>query len=78
MVLTGAHYIYIFFMIVILIMMIMKKDIIVPCVLGVFCLGIFYKQNVVGGVEAVFNSFITSFGRTWYRYINNSYYGSFI
>ena len=62
MVLTGAHYIYIFFIIVILIMMIMKKDIIVPCVLGVFCLGIFYKQNVVGGVEAVFNSFITSLG----------------
>ena len=62
MVLTGAHYIYIFFMIVVLIMMIMKKDIIVPCVLGVFCLGLFYKQSLFGGIGAIFNSFIISLG----------------
>lgn len=62
MVLTGAHYIYIFFMVIVLIMMIMKKDIIVPCVFGVFCLSVFYTQSVVGGVEAIFNSFITSLG----------------
>ncbi len=62
MVLTGAHYIYIFFMIVVLIMMIMKKDIIVPCVLGVFCLGLFYKQSLFRGIGAIFNSFIISLG----------------
>ena len=62
MVLTGAHYIYIFFMIIVLIMMIMKKDIIVPCVLGVFCLGLFYKQSLFGGIGAIFNSFIISLG----------------
>lgn len=60
MVLTGAHYIYILFMVAILIIMIMKKDIIVPCALGVFCLGLFYKKSIVGAVGAVFSSFIVS------------------
>ena len=40
----------------------MKKDIIVPCVLGVFCLGLFYKQSLFGGIGAIFNSFIISLG----------------
>ena len=62
MTLTGAHYIYILFMVVIFITMIMKKDIIIPCVLGVFCLGLFYTQNITGSLGAVFNSFIVSLG----------------
>ena len=60
MVLTGAHYIYILFMIIILITMIMKKDTIVPCVLGVFCLGIFYKHSIIGAMGAIFTSLIVS------------------
>ncbi|MDY2736607.1 hypothetical protein [Intestinibacter sp.] len=59
---TGAHYIYILFIIVILITMIMKKDTVVPCVLGVFCLGLFYTNNIAGSLGAVFNSFIVSLG----------------
>ncbi|MGM9533144.1 hypothetical protein [Intestinibacter sp.] len=59
---TGAHYIYILFIIVILITMIMKKDTVVPCVLGVFCLGLFYSNNIAGSLGAVFNSFIVSLG----------------
>ncbi|HSQ87663.1 TRAP transporter large permease subunit [Romboutsia sp.] len=62
MTLTGAHYIYIAFMFIILIAMLMKKDIIVPCVLGVFCLGLFYKHSTIGAVSAVFNSFIIALG----------------
>ncbi|MGM9533993.1 MAG: hypothetical protein ACI3VR_02025 [Intestinibacter sp.] len=59
---TGAHYIYILFIIIILITMIMKKDTIVPCILGVFCLGLFYTNNIAGSLGAVFNSFIVSLG----------------
>ncbi len=46
MVLTGAHYIYILFMVIILITMIMKKDTIVPCILGVFFffMGLFFEK----------------------------------
>ena len=60
MTLTGAHYIYILFMVVIFITMIMKKDVVIPCILGVFFLGLFYTQNITGSLGAVFNSFIVS------------------
>ncbi|MFL8712707.1 hypothetical protein Q3304_18190 [Clostridioides sp. GD02377] len=60
MVLTGAHYIYIVFMVIILITMIMKKDTIVPCILGVFFMGLFFEKNIFGAITVVFNSFIIS------------------
>ena len=62
LVLTGAHYIYILFMIIILITMIMKKESVVPCVVGIFLLGIFYKKSIVGALAAVFTSFIVALG----------------
>ena len=60
MVLTGAHYIYILFMLAILIIMIMKKDVIVPCILGIFCLGLFYTQSIPQATNAIFNALIVS------------------
>ncbi|XTR39139.1 hypothetical protein ACQQ2T_07045 [Paraclostridium tenue] len=62
MVLTGAHYIYIFFILIILIAMIMKKDTIVPCMLGVFCLALFYTNNLAKSVGAIFDGLIISLG----------------
>lgn len=60
MVLTGAHYIYIFFILIILFTMIMKKDTIVPCILGVFLLALFYTSNLSSSVGAIFNGLIIS------------------
>ncbi|WP_330372514.1 hypothetical protein [Metaclostridioides mangenotii] len=60
MVLTAAHYIYILFIFIILVTMILKKDTVVPCILGVFSLGVFYNKTVFGAIGAVFNSFIIS------------------
>lgn len=62
MFLTGAHYIYILFIFIILITMIMKKDIVIPCVLGIFSLGIFYTNDIFKALCAVFNSLIVSLG----------------
>lgn len=53
MILTGAHYIYIIFILIILAVMIMKKDTIVPCMLGIFALAFFYTNNVVASVGAI-------------------------
>ena len=60
MTLTGAHYIYILFMVIVLVTMILKKDVVIPCILGIFCLGLFYTHNIAGSLGAVFNSFIVS------------------
>ncbi|WP_304340789.1 hypothetical protein [Metaclostridioides mangenotii] len=60
MALTAAHYIYILFIFIILVTMILKIDTVVPCILGVFSLGVFYNKTVFGAIGAVFNSLIIS------------------
>lgn len=54
MVLTGAHYIYILFMVAALVTMIMKKESVVPCILGIFTLGLYYNRSLVGALGSVF------------------------
>ena len=56
MVLTGAHYIYILFMVVVLITMIMKKESVIPCILGIFALGLYYTRNLIGALGAIFSA----------------------
>ena len=60
MVLTGAHYIYILFMFIVLITMIMKKESVIPCILGIFFLGLFYKQDIAGALGSIFTAFIVA------------------
>lgn len=56
MTLTGAHYIYILFMIAVLITMIMKKESVVPCILGIFSLGIYYDKSLVKALCSVLSA----------------------
>ncbi|MEF9992711.1 MAG: hypothetical protein RRZ84_08995 [Romboutsia sp.] len=60
MTLTGAHYIYIIFMVLILLTMIMKKESVIPCVIGIFLMGLFYTNSLSGAFMGVFNSLIVS------------------
>ena len=56
MVLTGAHYIYILFMVAALVTMIMKKESVVPCILGIFTLGLYYNRSLVWALGSVFTA----------------------
>ena len=56
MVLTGAHYIYILFMVAVLITMIMKKESVIPCVLGIFTLGLYYNKSLIGALGSIFSA----------------------
>ena len=56
MVLTGAHYIYILFMVAALVTMIIKKESVVPCILGIFTLGLYYNRSLVGALGSVFTA----------------------
>lgn len=57
MVLTGAHYIYIIFIVFIIATMIFKKEIVIPCILGVFALGIYYSGDIIGGLSSIFTAY---------------------
>ena len=57
-VLTSLHYVYVIFIVLIFIFMILKKDLSIICILGVFTLGFLATNSIPLAVSGVFNSFI--------------------
>ena len=54
--LTYMHYIYLAVIVVVIALMILKHDVVVPCIVGLFVLGFCYSGfSVIGGAQAVFN-----------------------
>ncbi|KYH29059.1 MULTISPECIES: hypothetical protein [Clostridium] len=56
--LTALHYVYLIFIIAIIIAMIMKKDITLICIIGIFALGVIGTDSIYKSAMGVFNSFI--------------------
>ena len=60
--LSLAHYIFIFMTILILVFLIFKKEIVIPCVVGILLIGFAYTGNVVSSVQILNNAIIASNG----------------
>ncbi len=60
MVITAAHWIYCIMVIVILGFMLGKKDTIIPCIVGVFLIGLAAKGSITGATRAIFDSFVVA------------------
>ncbi|WP_341472765.1 hypothetical protein [Anaerophilus nitritogenes] len=58
--LTLIHWIYVVMVLVVLGIMLMRKDTIIPCVLGIFFIGFAAKKTVLGATKAIFDSFIVA------------------
>ena len=58
--LTSLHYIYIVMTILILTAMIFKKEIVIPCILGVLLIGYGYSHSVLKAVQILNNALIAS------------------
>jgi hypothetical protein len=56
--LCSLHYIYLLLIIIIFIFMVLKKDITVLCMLGIFILGLTATGSIPTAITGVFNSFI--------------------
>ena len=65
MILTSLHYLYIVMVVIILGIMLMKKDIVIPCIIGIFAMGYLYSGNVVFAVQSIFNAIIYSGSEFW-------------
>lgn len=65
MVLTTLHIVYIAMVVVILGIMLMKKDIIIPCIIGIFVIGLIRFSNVVSALQAIFNAVIYAGTEFW-------------
>lgn len=56
--LGSLHYIYLLLILIIFIFMILKKDITVLCMLGIFILGLTATGSIPAAITGIFNSFI--------------------
>ncbi|HJA91610.1 MAG TPA: hypothetical protein H9717_00550 [Candidatus Eisenbergiella merdipullorum] len=60
--LSLVHYIFIIMTILILIFLIFKKEIVIPCVVGILLIGLAYTGNIVSSVQILNNAVIASNG----------------
>ncbi len=65
MVLTSLHYLYIVMVVIILAIMLMKKDIVIPCIIGIFAMGYLYSGSVVAAIQSIFNTIIYAGNEFW-------------
>jgi hypothetical protein len=55
------HYVYIIMTIIIIVALLLKKEIVLPCVIGIFAMGLaFSGGNPIKAIQALYNSFVAS------------------
>ena len=60
--LSLVHYIFILMTIIILALLVLKKEIVIPCIVGIFLIALAYTGNVISAVQALDNAVIVSNG----------------
>lgn len=65
MILTSMHYLYIVMVFIILAILLMKKDIVIPCIIGIFTMGFLYSGNIVFAVQTIYNTIIYAGNEFW-------------
>ncbi|MCX7780661.1 MAG: hypothetical protein N2491_07075, partial [Negativicutes bacterium] len=63
--LTSAHWLFLFWVFVVIIVMGLRKDPLIPCILGLLTVGWLFKQSMVGGITTVFNALIVAGNEFW-------------
>ncbi len=63
--LTTIHYIYIGFVALIFFVLLMKKDIVIPCFIGIFAIALAFSGNVVFAVSSIYNTLIYAGNEFW-------------
>jgi hypothetical protein len=64
-VLTSAHWLFLFWVGVVIVVMGLRKDPLIPCILGLLSVGWVVKGSVVGAFTTVFNSLIVAGNEFW-------------
>ncbi len=59
------HYVYIFFVILVFVSLILKKEIVLPCFIGIFAIGALVGGDIVTGVSALYNALIFAGTEFW-------------
>lgn len=63
--LTAAHWLFLFWVFVVIVVMALRKDPLIPCILGILTVGWVVKQSVVGAISTIFNALIVAGNEFW-------------
>ena len=63
--LTSLHWVFLFWVLMIIVIMGLRKDPLIPCILGLFSVGWLYKGSFVGGIATIFNGLIVAGNEFW-------------
>lgn len=63
--LTTAHWLFLFWVLVVIVVMALRKDPLIPCILGLLTVGWLVKKSVVGAFTTVFNALIVAGNEFW-------------
>ena len=58
--LTAVHFIYIIMTVIILAALLCKKEIVLPCIIGVFLIALVYSGSLISAIQALNNAIIAS------------------
>jgi hypothetical protein len=54
------HYVYLVMTLIIIAILLMKKEIVLPCILGIFLMGLAASGNVVSAVQVLYNALVSA------------------
>jgi hypothetical protein len=63
--LTMSHWLFLFWVGVVIVVMGLRKDPLIPCILGLLSVGWLFKQSFIGGVSTIFNALIVAGNEFW-------------
>jgi hypothetical protein len=63
--LTPLHLMYFLIVLIVIIVMGFRKETVLPCILGIFIIGVMYSKSLVKGVQVVYNALIASGNEFW-------------
>ena len=58
--LTAAHWIFLVFVLIVIATMMAKKDVVIPCAIGLFVMGWAVRGSFIGGIQAIFNGVVAA------------------
>ncbi len=60
-----VHYVYLLFIVLVFVALILKKEIVMPCFVGIFTIGCMVNEGILGGVYALYNALILAGSEFW-------------
>lgn len=57
---TTAHWLYVIGVIVVVLTMVLRRNVVIPCIIFSFLIGWVYKASLIGGITALFNANIVA------------------